>query len=524
MLAFPRPGAHRLGTLALRNCARACALACVCWVALGACTRDPEETSQSKGDTVPDAATATAAGSDSDAAVARFDAGSTSSTANASANLSASSPSLSVSSGAALPSTSSSPAASVSATATPSGSALPSSSTVAPSPSMSWVDVVDPPEGLTDCQETETLSDSCFYQLKCLRTNISVACDPAEDGGFSCSCDDNFVWTGREFGIFGVELAAACRAGIDICRKRETELSAPECSLTGSVTEADHCARTVSCVATGAIESGALIEVYTRAPSSECEAAGGENRMACDCSNITDDYLVVGTDASRACDAILDVCNGAVPVGEAVGCDAPTLETTDDSCGLTKLCGLRTELDAEAGIFALRDPREYSVVCNGFDDPVATCGCTRPYWDSWFGVTPSDTAAACQAVDAVCFGDAPLELAEDFACDTVDVATTGPGCTSVANCSQTVTFDEATVFIEGSISAECGPTGSAGEWECGCVSNIDYSARFTRTSSDPIALCLETQSLCETLVDGVGLDPDGTPSFTFGPLPDAGAP
>jgi hypothetical protein len=210
-------------------------------------------------------------------------------------------------------------------------------------------------------------------------------------------------------------------------------------------------------------------------------------------------------------------------MGEAVGCEDPTLETTGDSCELSKLCGRRTEVDAEAGIFVLRDPREYAVVCNGFDDPLLSCSCVRPDWESLLEVTTSSLAAACQTADAVCFGDAPLEPSGPVECDAPDV-TIGPGCTSFAYCRQAVPIDEGTVFFEGGIAAECAPTGTAGEWECACQSNIYSTARFIQTSSDAPAVCLETQSLCETLVNGVGFDSLGYPSFKFGPLTDAGAP
>lgn len=387
----------------------------------------------------------------------------------------------------------------------------------------SWEDIEPPFPGLSDCGERSTgTDDACLYELRCSTRSYDSRCAKLDDGTWNCSCLDWSRNRTAKYVLDGADADSACRVGLPFCvAGEEPEISEPECAIREQETSESFCSRSNLCLSSAQLGAGIVAHFEDEKRINACSDYG--DAMACQCDGGYRRHDVYGADGTRACDLLLGVCDGVIPVGEEQVCDDASLYVSQDHCSFSQSCGARTELDPDTGVYALMRLGTMSAHCGSYGG-IQSCSCTDRSFT--IEVEGSSLGDACRTSGSVCSARTTLEASEPADCIDVTTIASGPTCTMSARCSVTAASNESTLKVYAHLGAGCRKSGD--EWSCSCSSGTNDGDAFTLVGSDGLDVCTQASASCSRTVQQLEFDSYGEPQFVFGvPWPvelDAGAP
>lgn len=404
------------------------------------------------------------------------------------------------------------------------------SSSMPPVPDIDWMPVDNPPEGLTECQDNLEAPDdgSCTYRLSCKERQLWANCVPGEDGQWQCFCLNYGSGQSYEYGVTGADQQTACQAGITFCNPGRTPpLSEPVCDLVQETSYPETCTRSRDCVATAALPGGATGHVVSEGESNNCQLY--DNKMICRCGSYYRPFWLYGTDGTHACEYMDGICSGDVPVGEGSDCEGTSLSVEQSSCYISRSCGLRTELDPQAGVYALSDFSQASSSCYLYNG-TASCSCNNPnggYFSLTLGgVEPLD---ACYVTDGLCTQGQVVEITGSLDCGSLSVSASDATktCSANATCGQEGIVDGTAVTLQGPIGTDCQAADNGTDWTCSCRSGNSTSAPFGLSGTKALDVCKEATTQCSERATTLQFNTYGGAEYVFGDPPvqgDAGVP
>jgi hypothetical protein len=259
-------------------------------------------------------------------------------------------------------------------------------------------------------------------------------------------------------------------------------------------------------------------------PVNACSDYG--DSMSCQCNSEYQRHNVYGVDGTESCDVLLDICKGVTPISEELVCDDASLYVSQTYCSFSQTCGARTELDAEAGVYAITRLGTTTSQC-GLYEGVQNCSCTGPEYQ-YFSIEVESLSLgdACRASGSVCTSRETLVATEPAECVDVTTVASGPTCTMSARCSVSASRDDSILKVYGPLGAGCSKSGD--DWACTCRSGANVGEAFTASGNDGIDACNEASTYCARSVIELEFVSFGDSQFVFG-VPsnvevDAGAP
>jgi hypothetical protein len=241
--------------------------------------------------------------------------------------------------------------------------------------------------------------------------------------------------------------------------------------------------------------------------------------MYCTCEGSPEEHFVYGTNGTDACELLLDACVGVVPFGSEFHCQDPTTALDETSCSNVRECGLRTELDAGAGVHALSELVEVSSGCDRTGvTGMASCYCVGFGTGSLVAqVEGSVDVELCGVADEVCMTVESLPSFGPVECpDGAFPSVEGESCTAGnSSCTQAASFGTYAASVTGPLAVDCAPGASTGEWSCQCRSGDYLSDAFVWTSESAASACGESFTRCATLATGSERRGYGAVDFRF---------
>ena len=218
-----------------------------------------------------------------------------------------------------------------------------------------------------------------------------------------CDCYD-----GERYRIEGLELAASCARGYELCEEPEpAPEGATECGDASTVTTlgVNECMTSIDCTTTTEVENG-ISHLHRFSRNIQCQAIGPMDLdgSVCYCNSDIGSFtfesaLLVEDDSARTCERFHSLCvqPEAFDVQGPDVCDPPTLTVNEPyGCVMRRSCWRPAVLDGESVVANAGN----TVRCRPDDDSFR-CECDDRFDDAFFLEAPS-FADACTAALAEC--------------------------------------------------------------------------------------------------------------------------
>jgi hypothetical protein len=375
--------------------------------------------------------------------------------------------------------------------------------------------------GFTECEESDFVTEtSCAYRLQCDRQQLWAGCEAGPDGSLQCSCLDYLGGVSFDYRLQDVDFDTACRASLPLCYLNPTlDGLAAACNVEEITSSDAECERSRFCGVPFELPDGTLAQVAaTPAALTRSRCFQEEDGVRCTCDDFADPYLVRGADTAVACDVLLDVCAGQTRVGQEYFCEEA--QTTLTPCRNERLCGLRTELDAAAGIYALSELYDSASICEGSGiTGWQRCACGGPGRFSFAAQVSAESIDAdlCAAVDQSCLAAEPLEAGGPVECTELFVPYLNDDTCTFEDwtCTQAARMGPYEARVTGRLQVDCGPSGNSGEWSCYCSSEDKRTSSFTQSGVTTSDACANSFERCKQMVTSSEAGSYGIVYFLF---------
>lgn len=414
------------------------------------------------------------------------------------------------------------PSAEPSAMTTAPSAPEPAPTTPEPTPAKpaDWVPVTDPPDGFSDCEESNFVTQSsCAYRLRCDGRELWSGCEPGRDGGLQCACLNYASNASFDYLLQGSDLASGCRVGLPLCYVDPViDAETAECVSFATEASADSCDQERVCAVPIAIAEDVVAEVEVAQGTGRARCHQDGNAMRCECEGSSAEHFVYGTDGTNACEALVGACVGLVPFGDEFYCRDAVSTLEDGSCSNLRDCGIQTVLTDAGDVYALSNAIEMESACMA-SNPTgwASCSCVGQGSGSLGAdVEGIVDSALCAVADEICLAGESLPSAGPVECPDVSPYVNGESCSiGSTSCTQAASFGTYDARVTGWLNADCAPTDQNGQWSCQCSSGDHVSEPFISTSGSPASACSEAFAECTTMATGSERLGYGAVEFSF---------